>query len=220
MIIEPGAEVRAFRLDGTAVTGIVVSAPVRMLSGGTLGNTVVLEDGSSHQAQLVEPFGATLDTWYERRTGYIPKVTWESLAYAILDDMLAPAHWSSHMNEYVKVSWEKREIHSELGSFHGYADSGERPVIDSDTFLERLAPALWAFQDEERSRIDAAVSNALELLGEHMAVAMSLPPWATDFVKRSSGLRLVSAPYPMVMTGPKEGRFVPIVGIVPKPKGM
>ena len=173
MIVEPGMKVRAFHLDGSAVIGDVVSGPLRKKSGGITDVPVVIDliamddtDGTqeSFPSQLVEPYGQTLAEWYTvRGNNYWTKVGWDSIAYAILDDMLAPGSWSSHMSEYVKIDWKKRTIKAELGSFHGSNYDGPEvvnTVVSDAEFLERLGPAMWKYQDGETTRIAASIVAA------------------------------------------------------------
>jgi len=53
MIVEPGMELRAFRLDGTSVTGIAVSGPTRKpRARGSREGTTPAREGSGSGGAL------------------------------------------------------------------------------------------------------------------------------------------------------------------------
>lgn len=220
---KPGMTLRAYRLDGSSVVGVAEKTPRRDDKGVSRGTVTLREHAEEFEQQFVEPAGATLDRWWlDTEARYLPKVSWETIAYGVLDDMLAPASSTLHMGEYVRVHWAKHEITSGLGRMGGSVKLedgriGEYRDIAAEDFIERLAPALWAYQDVETVRVAAAISDArARLAGE--ARYICLPRWAIPFVDKTSGLRQVAAPYPMLMTGFEQGRFTPLLGIVPTPK--
>jgi len=246
VIVEPGMRVRAFHLDGSAVIGDVVSGPIRKEGGGMTNVPVVINviatEGTqeSFPSQLVEPYGQTLAEWYTvAGNNYWTKVGWDTIAYAILDDMLAPGHWSAHMGEYVQIDWKKRTIKNELRNFHGSNYDGPevvKTVVSETEFLERLGPAMWKYQEGETVRIAASIVAAATILkdkGDQTPRAISVPNWASDFVpgalaqvNESMGwelkLRVVQGPFPMLMTkldAEGGGTFVRLPSIAPYRKG-
>lgn len=93
--VTPGMVLRGFRLDGTSAVGHAVSGPKQTPRGPTddpvVLDVVELENHTHRETfprHLVELYGITLTEWND---GYAPKVHWETLAYAILDDMLEMA---------------------------------------------------------------------------------------------------------------------------------
>jgi len=218
IIAKPGWTVRAFSLDGTSEIGTVESGPYRGPKGSPTDDPIRFTDGTEHPAHLCEPAEDTLRNWKELDTKpvYFPKVSYESIAYKLIDTILG-ASWSSHLSEYVKIDWEKRTVKGELGSFVGRTEDGETKSVTADWVLEQLAPRLWAYQDDEMKRLKPAVADAFAEVEKHDLEVkyVCLPGWAKEIWpgERVFGASFCKAPFPLVMSGRHGGRFAPILGI-------